>query len=68
MAGTAFILLPGMCNSNIIILTIIIIIIIIPVMIIFIQDNPVSVLTLVSIGVLKVNFSFYIKNSNGILK
>ena len=58
MAGTAFILLPGMCNSNIIILTIIIIMI--PVMIIFIQDNPVSVLTLVSIGVLKVNFSFYI--------
>ena len=67
MAGTAFILLPGMCNSNIIILTIIIIMI--PVMIIFIQDNPVSVLTLqVSIGVLKVNFSFYITNSNGILK
>ena len=64
MAGTAFILLPGMCNSNIIILTIIIMI---PVMIIFIQDNPVSVLTLVSIGVLKVNFSFYITNSNGIL-
>lgn len=56
MAGTAFILLPGLCNSNIIILTIIIIMI--PVMIIFIQDNPVSVLTLVSIGVLKVNFSF----------
>ena len=67
MAGTAFILLPGMCNSNIIILTIIIIIMIL-VMIIFIQDNPVSVLTLVSIGVLKVNFSFYITNSNGILK
>ena len=66
MAGTAFILLPGMCNSYIIILTIIIIMI--PVMIIFIQDNPVSVLTLVSIGVLKVNFSFYITNSNGILK
>ena len=66
MAGTVFILLPGMCNSNIIILTIIIIMI--PVMIIFIQDNPVSVLTLVSIGVLKVNFSFYITNSNGILK
>ena len=65
MAGTAFILLPGMCNSNIIILAIIIMI---PVVIIFIQDNPVSVLTLVSIGVLKVNFSFYIKNSNGILK
>ena len=40
----------------------------IPVMIIFIQDNPVSVLTLTSIGVLKVYFSFYIKNSNGILK
>ena len=66
MAGTAFILLPGMCTSNIIILTLIIIMI--PVMIIFIQDNPVSVLTLVSIGVLKVNFSFYITNSNGILK
>ena len=66
MAGTVFILLPGMCNSNIIILTIIIMMI--PVMIIFIQDNPVSVLTLVSIGVLKVNFSFYITNSNGILK
>ena len=65
MAGTAFILLPGMCNSNIIILAILIMI---PVMIIFIQDNPVSVLTLVSIGVLKVNFSFYITNSNGILK
>ena len=54
-----------MCNSNIIILAIIIMI---PVMIIFIQDNPVSVLTLVSIGVLKVNFSFYITNSNCILK
>ena len=40
----------------------------IPVIIIFIQDNPVSVLTLVSIGVLKVNFSFYITNSNCILK
>ena len=64
MAGTAFILLPGMCNSNIIVL----LIIMIPVMIIFIQDNPVSVLTLVSIGVLKVNFSFYITNTNGILK
>lgn len=54
-----------MCNSNIIILAIIIMI---PVMIIFIQDNPVNVLTLISIGVLKVNFSFYITNSNGILK
>ena len=64
MAGTAFILLPGMCNSNIIVL----LIIMIPVMIIFIQDNPVSVLTLVSIGVLKVNLSFYITNTNGILK